>query len=131
MGSKTAVILCLLIVGAASAHAQQQPTGSWANETSGLQFQYGGSASNGTYMYLFGGYQYGVSFSYPQYYQACRRYDPANNAWTTMAYMPSAVFTTRAPITTATATASAATTSTTATGTASSSTTSRGTSGRS
>jgi hypothetical protein len=85
--SSFAVALCLSIAGAGSASAQQQPTGSWANETGGIQFVYGGFASDGTYMYCYGGYQYGVSNSYPQYYQATRRYDPVNNSWTTMAYM--------------------------------------------
>ncbi len=94
MGSKSAVVfaLCLVIAGATTASAQQQPTGSWANESGSQYFYYGGSASDGTYMYIFGGYQYGVSFSYPQYYQACRRYDPANNAWATMAFLPAPLY---------------------------------------
>ena len=90
MGSKftSAVALCLVLAVATPAFAQQAPTGSWANEQGGQQFVYGGFASDGTYMYLFGGYQYGVSVSYPQYYSACVRYDPVNNTWATMAYMP-------------------------------------------
>src|SRR5688572_2728440 len=91
MGSKIAVALCLVIV-ASTAHAQQQPTGAWANETGGTQFQYGGFASDGTYFYIYGGYQYGASVSYPQYYQVCRRYDPVNNVWTTLAYLPAPVY---------------------------------------
>src|SRR6185503_6313100 len=90
MGSKFAsgVVLCLIIAGSTSAFAQQQPTGTWANESSGQQFVYGGFASDGTYMYLLGGYQYGVSVSYPQYYSCTVRYDPVNNSWATMSFMP-------------------------------------------
>jgi hypothetical protein len=79
--------------GPAFAQSPTQPTGSWAVETpsSGVAYNlsspYGGSASDGTYMYIFGGYQYGAYTSYPQYYQACRRYDPANNAWVTLGLM--------------------------------------------
>jgi MYXO-CTERM domain-containing protein len=60
--------------------AQQQPTGSWSAETGNSYFYYGGAAADGTYMYVFGGYQYG--------YQYCWRYDPVNNSWAQMAYMP-------------------------------------------
>jgi hypothetical protein len=91
MSSKVHSILLslgLMVAGAGSAAAQSAPTGSWANETAGIQFVYGGFASDNTYMYLFGGYQYGVSNSYPQYYAATRRYDPANNSWATLAFMP-------------------------------------------
>ncbi len=88
MRSKSILSAILVIACASGAWAQQQPTGSWANESGGIQFVYGGFSSDGTYMYIYGGYQYGVSFSYPQYYSATRRYDPVNNSWATMAYMP-------------------------------------------
>src|SRR5262245_56711724 len=88
MGSKAFLSALLVIACASGAWAQQQPTGSWANEQGGQQFVYGGFASDGTYMYCFGGYQYGVSVSYPQYYSCCVRYDPVNNTWATMAFMP-------------------------------------------
>jgi len=85
---RAVVVAVALLAGTSAAWAQSQPTGSWASETSGQTFQYGGMVSDGTYFYTFGGYQYGVSTSYPQYYQACARYDPVNNAWATMAFMP-------------------------------------------
>ncbi|HTF55770.1 MAG TPA: kelch repeat-containing protein [Planctomycetota bacterium] len=82
------VAVLALFVGSGIASAQVSPTGTWANETGGQQFQYGTAASDGTYLYVFGGYQYGVSYNYPQYYQACARYDPVNNYWSTMAFLP-------------------------------------------
>ena len=88
MGLKPLVSVFVVFACASGAWAQSAPTGTWANETGNQQFQYGGSASDGTYLYLFGGYQYGVSYSYPQYYSATVRYDPVNNYWTTLAYMP-------------------------------------------
>jgi hypothetical protein len=91
------VIVSALVLAAglpAFAQSPQSPTGSWAVETpaSGsiaynFSSPYGGSASDGTYLYIFGGYQYGAYVSAPQYYQTCRRYDPASNVWTTMALM--------------------------------------------
>ncbi len=97
VGSKLSILAAAILVlaasGVASAQSPQQPTGTWAVETpsSGtaypFQSPYGGSASDGTYMYIFGGYQYGAYTSYPQYYQALRRYDPVNNAWETRALM--------------------------------------------
>ncbi len=77
-----------MIATAGTAFAQEEPTGSWADETSAYYFARGGSATDGTYLYLFGGYQLGVSSSYPSYYRRARRYDPANNAWTTLANLP-------------------------------------------
>ncbi|HEY3226021.1 MAG TPA: hypothetical protein VGK61_03375, partial [Planctomycetota bacterium] len=96
MGSK-ALVVCLvavLIAGASTASAQspQQPTGSWANETSGQYFYMGGSASDGTYLYFFGGYQYGVSTTYPYYYQQCTRYDPVNNTWAVLSQLPNPLY---------------------------------------
>lgn len=78
-----------VLAGAAGpAMAQQEPAGSWADETSSYYFSRGGHATDGTYLYLFGGYQYGVSQSYPSYYRRARRYDPASNAWVTLANLP-------------------------------------------
>ena len=89
------VVSALILAVATPAFAQspQVPTGSWAveNVSSGVAYNlsspYGGFATDGTYMYIFGGYQYGVYTSYPQYYQASRRYDPVNNSWQTLALM--------------------------------------------
>jgi len=96
MGSKTfAVCLAAVLVAAAStasAQSPQQPTGSWANETSGNYFYMGASASDGTYLYFCGGYQYGVTYTYPYYYQQCTRYDPANNTWATLAQLPNPLY---------------------------------------
>ena len=86
---KRFTIACAAMVGlAAAASAQESPTGSWAFETSAYNFARGGCATDGTYMYLFGGYQLGVSASYPSYYRRARRYDPATNAWITIANLP-------------------------------------------
>lgn len=80
---------CAVLVGSAgTALAQEDPTGSWAGEAAAYYFARGGSATDGTYFYLFGGYQLGVSQSYPSYYRRARRYDPAANAWVTLANLP-------------------------------------------
>jgi hypothetical protein len=87
------MVSAVILSGSLPALAQSQPTGSWSTEnvSSGVAYNlsspYGGSATDGTYMYIFGGYQYGASTIYPQYYQVCRRYDPVSNAWATMAFM--------------------------------------------
>ncbi len=78
----------LSIAFASPAWAQQQPTGSWEDETSGGYFYQGAGATDGTYMYLVGGNQYGT---FPQNgfnWAVCTRYDPVNNAWTTLAQLP-------------------------------------------
>src|SRR5262245_37945975 len=92
--SHFAVALAILAVGAGSAWAQQpeQPTGSWANETSGAYFYYGAIATDGTYMYTFGGYQTGAGNSSGDAYRVCRRYDVVNNTWTTLADLPTQVY---------------------------------------
>ncbi len=88
MRSKTSIMLCVLTILAAaataSAQSPQEPTGSWANEASGQYFYMGGYAQDGTYLYIIGGYQYGVSQVYPWYYGHFRRYDPAGNTWTSL-----------------------------------------------
>ena len=83
---KSVLASAWVVVAAVPAFAQQEPTGSWAAESGGtnLSSPYGGSASDGTYLYIFGGYQYGASFSYPGYYATTRRYDPVSNQWTTL-----------------------------------------------
>ena len=85
MASKLSTVLSLFIVlaGAGVASAQTQPTGSWAAEASGDYYYYGSACTDGTYMYITGGYQ-GVGSTTPEYYSRFRRYDPVNNAWTEM-----------------------------------------------
>jgi hypothetical protein len=85
---RSALIFGFLVAAAGSASAQEDPTGSWADETSAFYFARGGCATDGTYLYYFGGYQLGVSQSYPSYYRRARRYDPAANAWVTLANLP-------------------------------------------
>jgi hypothetical protein len=84
------------VIGSGAAWAQQQPTGSWSSAPlsgngtiTGDGYYYGGSASEGTYLYVVGGYHYGTGYtSGPLYYQRCRRFDPVNNTWTNMANIP-------------------------------------------
>ena len=82
-------VSAVVVLASLPAFAQSPPTGSWAieNVQSGAAYNfaspYGGYATDGQYMYIFGGYQYGEATSYPPIYQQCRRYDPANNAWLT------------------------------------------------
>ena len=85
---RSALVLGILVAAGGAASAQEEPTGSWADETSAFYFARGGCATDGTYIYLFGGYQLGVSQSYPSYYRRARRYDPAANAWITLANLP-------------------------------------------
>src|SRR5687768_9793318 len=65
------------------AQAQSQPTGSWpageAFET-GFGFTVGGSASDGTYLYVLGGYWSGT--------MSFRRYDPVNDTWEDLPSLP-------------------------------------------
>jgi N-acetylneuraminic acid mutarotase len=82
----------LLLAAASAASGQQEPTGSWTPEADGHNFFFGGSASDGTYLYVFGGYQFGEATTEPQIYQQLRRYDPANNSWTTRAQAPTGLF---------------------------------------
>lgn len=90
MGTRFLVVLAALGVGSGAAFAQSEPAGTWAPEASGYNFARGGVATDGAYLYLFGGYQVGVTASYPSYYRAARRYDPANDSWTTLAALPNA-----------------------------------------
>jgi hypothetical protein len=85
MKSKWILSALFVLVGGASAFAQQQPTGSWAAETSGAYFYYGAIVNDGTYYYTIGGYQYGAGNASGDGYRANRRYDTVNNTWTTLA----------------------------------------------
>ena len=72
-----------LVAGALSAQAQSQPTGSWPSADSfdtGYGFTVGGSASDGVYLYVLGGYWSGTT--------SFRRYDPALDSWEDLEYMP-------------------------------------------
>ena len=75
--------LVALIAGASFAQAQQPPKGSWpaaeAFET-GNGFTVGGSASDGTSLYVLGGYFSGTT--------AFRRYDPVNDTWEDLPSLP-------------------------------------------
>jgi hypothetical protein len=65
-----------LMAGALSARAQSQPTGSWPSAQSydtGNGFTVGGSASDGSSLYVLGGYWSGTT--------SFRRYDPVNDSW--------------------------------------------------
>jgi len=80
------VLVAILVLAAVSpATAQQDPTGTWTSETSGATFQYGGSCTDGTYLYTVGGISDG---SAPDAYRQLRRYNPENNQWETLAMMP-------------------------------------------
>jgi hypothetical protein len=81
----------LAVAFASPAVAQQSPTGAWAQE-SGSYFYYGACASDGTYIYLFGGYQPNAGNSSGDAYRVCRRYDPVNNVYTTLADPPASVY---------------------------------------
>src|SRR5262245_48658316 len=80
-----------LLVCATGAAPQEDPTGSWAAEASGENCSAGAMASDGTYLYAVGGFQMGTVASFPQFFALLRRYDPAANAWVTLASMPLAV----------------------------------------
>jgi hypothetical protein len=63
--------------------AQEQPTGSWPSAESystGNYFYGGGSASDGTYLYLLGGWA-----TYPSHF---RRYDPVSNSMIDLTDLP-------------------------------------------
>ena len=91
----TSILSALLVVACASgAYAQspQQPTGTWANEASGAYFYYGSIVNDGTYAYLVGGYQTGAGNSSGDAYRVIRRYDLVNNAWLTLADIPTQLY---------------------------------------
>src|SRR5262245_34109341 len=95
--SKSLVIVVTLAVviagsGAALAQSPQQPTGTWAAEASGGYFYYGAIVNDGTYAYLVGGYQTGAGNASGAAYRVIRRYDTVNNAWLTLADLPTPVY---------------------------------------
>jgi N-acetylneuraminic acid mutarotase len=81
-------VAALLFAAAGTVSAQDAPTGSWAPEADGDTFYLGGKASDGTYFYLVGGFQDGSVSNFPEVYEQLRRYDPANDSWTTLASLP-------------------------------------------
>ncbi|MBI4565900.1 MAG: hypothetical protein HY716_14525 [Planctomycetes bacterium] len=60
--------------------AQDTPAGSWRDRASGTSFYRGGSASDGRYLYLLGGY--------PSPQLSTRRYDPVADQWASLSDMP-------------------------------------------
>ena len=83
MGKNLSILSAAILVFASAgvASAQVQPTGTWAAESGGDYLYSGFGATDGTYLYVVGGYQ--NSFSYPhEYYGRVRRYDPVANSWT-------------------------------------------------
>ncbi|HEY3227511.1 MAG TPA: kelch repeat-containing protein [Planctomycetota bacterium] len=90
MRSMIQVLVIGAVIGAGSGlvSAQDPSTGSWSAEAAGYYFARGGNATDGAYLYVFGGYQFGVRPTFPSYYRAARRYDPASDTWTTLADLP-------------------------------------------
>ena len=88
MGPRILVVVAALGMGSGAAIGQAESEGAWSPEASGYNFARGGVATDGAYLFLFGGYQVGVTASYPSYYRAARRYDPATDTWTTLAALP-------------------------------------------
>src|SRR5262245_29321409 len=89
---KSLLTVCLVVACSSGAWAQVQPTGSWANETSGAYFYYGANVTDGTYMYVYGGYQTGAGNASGDAYRVTRRYDVVNNSWITLADLPTQVY---------------------------------------
>jgi hypothetical protein len=72
----------MVAAAGAPAWAQQQPSGSWpaaGQYSTGWGFTQGGSGSDGTYLYVFGGGEDPWS---------ARRYDPVANTWEDLPSMP-------------------------------------------
>jgi hypothetical protein len=94
MSLKSIVSAVLVLACASTAWAQspQQPTGAWAAEASGAYFYYGAIVNDGSYAYTVGGYQYGAGNSSGDAYRVIRRYDMVNNAWLTLADMPTQIY---------------------------------------
>src|SRR5262245_59282417 len=87
-GSLAAALL-VAVLGALPAWAQDDPTGSWSPESPGVNFSSGGSATDGTYLYVAGGLQNAPGeFNFPADLQALRRYDPVSNTWVTLGALP-------------------------------------------
>src|SRR5688572_24767040 len=76
-------VVVAMVAGSVAAEAQSQPTGSWPSGDSfntGNGFTVGGSATDGTYLYVLGGYWSGTD--------SFRRYDPASDSWEDLEWMP-------------------------------------------
>ncbi|HZN62738.1 MAG TPA: kelch repeat-containing protein [Planctomycetota bacterium] len=85
------IIAAVALAGASPVLAQQVPTGTWAAET-GSYFYYGAAVTDGTYIYLFGGYQPSAGNTSGDAYRVTRRYDPVNNTYVTMGDMPTQIY---------------------------------------
>src|SRR5687768_3080277 len=83
--------LAALLVFSTAAAPQDPPAGSWAGEASGDGFSQGATATDGTYLYVMAGMQFGSVSGFPGMFQQLRRYDPASDTWTTLAPLPLAV----------------------------------------
>ncbi len=84
-----ALIVLFLVAAGSAATAQEAPTGTWTARPDGTtNFGGGGSCTDGTYFYMFGGQAYdGTNVdSAPTRY--IRRYDPATGTWTNLADLP-------------------------------------------
>jgi hypothetical protein len=95
MAPKAIFSTAVLVVACASgawAQSPTQPTGTWANEASGAYFYYGAIVNDGSYAYLVGGYQYGAGNASGDGYRVIRRYDTVNNAWLTLADLPTQIY---------------------------------------
>src|SRR5512132_2705358 len=80
-----AFLLAAMVVGASGSAAVAKPSGSWQIVAPLPQDLFGGaSASDGTYEYVFGGY----SFTSIQTLDTVYRYNPATNAWSSLAPLP-------------------------------------------
>ena len=93
--SLLALVAALALLGPGAA-PQEDPTGSWTLKTSNEGFSQGATATDGTYLYVIAGMQFGTVSSFPEMFQQVRRYDPVGDSWTTLEPMPVAVYDTAA-----------------------------------
>ena len=77
--------MAVVLAGAGVAAAQEAPTGSWTEKAPGTYMVYGASATDGAWLYVFGGNDAAGASS------AFRRYSPATDAWEDLPAMPEAV----------------------------------------
>lgn len=87
-----AVVAAFAVAAGGIAQAQDDPPGIWSAETGGARFAQGGSATDGTYLYVVGGDQTHPSIPHPMGFQQVRRYDPAGNTWIDRALFPFPVY---------------------------------------
>src|SRR5262245_58474838 len=80
------VQLAAVVLAAAGAVAQDEPAGAWTpvSITNNAGFFYGGSATDGTYLYLCGSNAPGTP-------SQTRRWDPLTDSWEILADMPGSV----------------------------------------